>query len=454
MNKQDPLGRLPLWICAGWGMGTVSVLIVLTASNTILLAFLTNYVGIAPALASALIAASKVYDAFADPTMGVISDRTETRIGRRRPYVLVGGFLLAVSIIALFSDPPFEREGLRIAYVTFVLFFWATAYTVFNVPYLSMPAEMTSGYHDRTRLMTFRVYGVGLAQLLAATWGPTLIVRFGGGAAGHQMMALILAPIVLTTALICFWMTKDAPFAFRPHENKAPFLEQLKLVLKNKPFFLLIGMKFFTLMSLGTQSAQAYFFTRILKQDYTALSFYFFLYSSGMILSQPFWLWISGKVGKRNALLGALASSLPIALSWFLANADEPSIFVAARGLLSGIYGGGMIMVGQAMLPDTMEYDFRRTGLRREGLFAGVYTTVEKLSGAIGVAVVGTLLSAMGYVASRGEVIEQPESVNTAIYLAMAAVPFAINLGAILIMLGYDLTEEKLKATPLIVASE
>ena len=177
MNQRDASGRLPLWICAGWGVGTVSVLIVLTASNTILLAFLTNYVGIAPALASGIIAASKIYDAFADPTMGVISDRTETRIGRRRPYVLAGGFLLALSMVALFSDPPFEEQGLRVAYVTFVLFFWATAYTVFNVPYLSMPAEMTSGYHDRSRLMSFRVYGVGLAQLIAATWGPTCIRR-------------------------------------------------------------------------------------------------------------------------------------------------------------------------------------------------------------------------------------------------------------------------------------
>ena len=260
--------------------------------------------------------------------------------------------------------------------------------------------------------------------------------------------------IVLSTALICFWMTKDAPFAFRPHEKPVPFFTQLKLVLQNKPFFLLIAMKFLTLMGLGTQSAQAYFFTRILKRDYTALSFYFFLYSSGMIVSQPFWLWISRRIGKRSTLMLALGMSLPISLSWFLADANEPSIFVTIRGVLSGLYAGGMIMVGQAMLPDTMEYDFRRTGLRREGLFAGVYTTVEKLSGAIGVAVVGTLLSALGYVASRGEVVDQPESVNTAIYIAMAVVPFVINLGAILVMLGYDLTEEKLKATAAVAAAE
>jgi GPH family glycoside/pentoside/hexuronide:cation symporter len=443
-SAPDLTARLSTRVCIGWGLGTVSVVTVLTAGNTILLAYLTDVIGIAPAIASAIIAASKIYDAVADPVMGVISDRTHTRIGRRRPYLLLGGVLLALSMLALFTDPGIASMPLRTAYFAAILFFWATAYTVFNVPYLSMPAEMTARYQERAYLMSFRVYGVGAAQVIAATFGTGLVARYGGGAEGHAKMAMTLAPIVLAAALACYSLTHDAPFSLAGRAHNLGFLRQARLLLENRPFCRLLAMKFMTLMALGTQSAQAYLFTKILRRDYSDLSVYFFLYSAGMMVSQPFWLWVSRISGKRNALIAALALGLPISLSWFFSDAAEPAILAHVRGLIFGLSAGGMILLGQAMLPDTMEYDARRTGLRREGLYAGLYTTVEKLSGAVGIALIGALLSALGYVPALGTA--QSQSANTAIYIGVALIPFVINIIAIGVMLGYDLDEQKLKA--------
>ena len=130
----------------------------------------------------------------------------------------------------------------------------------------------------------------------------------------------------------------------------------------------------------------------------------------------------------------------------------EPLALVYLRGVIIGISGSGIILMGQSMLPDTMEYDFKRTGLRREGLFAALYTTVEKLSGAVGVALVGALLGAYGYIQSRGAAVVQPDSALWAIRVTMAYVPTAITLAGIVALLAYRLDERTLASTDGIAA--
>lgn len=142
--------------------------------------------------------------------------------------------------------------------------------------------------------------------------------------------------------------------------------------------------------------------------------------------------------------MAALGLSIPVWLSWILAVQGEPLWLVYLRGFLIGISGSGVILMGQSMLPDTMEYDFQRTGLRREGIFAALYTTVEKLSGAIGVALVGALLGAYGYVQSRTGAVDQPASALWAIRFCMAYVPAAITLAGMVVLAFYHLDEREL----------
>ena len=175
----------------------------------------------------------------------------------------------------------------------------------------------------------------------------------------------------------------------------------------------------------------------------------FFLVSSlALIISQPGWLWLLRKLGeKRNVYIIALLLSIPAYLSWLAAGPSEPAMLIYLRAAVIGVAGGGAILMGQSLLPDTMEYDYRRTGLRREGIFAGFYTTVEKLSGAIGVAAVGAILSGAGYVAAHGSVAQQPASAIRAIYQIMGFVPATISTLGVIALLFYNLSEAKLKAT-------
>lgn len=147
-----PASTLSRTTMIGWGLGTLGPVMLVSSTNALLLRFMTDFVGLSAGLAAALIGLSKLYDAFADPTMGWLSDRTRSRWGRRRPYLLAGGALLALSMLALFWLPPLEGDTARTLYMGAVLIFYATAYTVFTIPYMAMPAEMSSSYHQRTEL--------------------------------------------------------------------------------------------------------------------------------------------------------------------------------------------------------------------------------------------------------------------------------------------------------------
>lgn len=438
----EPMG-LSRGAMIAWGIGTLGPVTVLTATNALLLRFLTDNYGLAAGLAATLIAASKFYDAFADIAMGVVSDRTTSRWGRRRPYLIFGAVLLAISILAIFAAPAFASESARVGYMAAVMVFYATAYTVFNVPYMAMPGEMTRSYHERTELMRWRVYAVGLAIIIASAAGPKLLDLFGGGASAYAKMALAFAPIVVAAGIVAFLGTAGTPATERTLTHHS-FAEQIRSAASNTPFVTLIMVKFITLMSLGVQAIFPFFFQRILGVPNGVLGSYFFWQSAMFLVAPSLWLWCSKRWGKKATFMGALAISLPVWLSWALAVHGEPLWLVYARGVLIGISGSGVILMGQSMLPDTMEYDFQCTGLRREGIFAALYTTVEKLSGAIGVALVGALLGVYGYVQSRTGAAEQPASALWAIRICMAYVPAAITLAGMAVLAFYKLDERAL----------
>jgi GPH family glycoside/pentoside/hexuronide:cation symporter len=240
-------------------------------------------------------------------------------------------------------------------------------------------------------------------------------------------------------------MTRQAPYTLASTTH-APFMVQARSVLDNRPYLVLIGVKLLTLTSLSAQSVFPYFFQRILGVSNVYLGTYFAVASVALIASQPGWIWISRRLGKSLCYRIALGLSIPAFLSWLLAGAGDPLWSILARGAAIGFAGGGALLMGQSLLPDTMEYDHLRTGLRREGIFAGFYTTVEKVAGAVGIALVGAILSAAGYVQSRGIDVVQPESALTAIRLVIALLPAGVSLAALLLLFGYTLSEERLQA--------
>ena len=161
-----------------------------------------------------------------------------------------------------------------------------------------------------------------------------------------------------------------------------------------------------------------------------------------MFISQPIWVRVVSQIGKKSAYyLASLLWGLG-ALSWVLASQGETNIEIIARGIFLGIGAGGLLLVGQSMLPDTMQYDFQNSGQRREGILAGVYTTVEKLSFAIGPSILGLILGFSGY--NANETIQTNNVINM-IYFSAAGFPVITLIISCVLMFFYNVDQDTLK---------
>ena len=444
-----PEVKLPLLIAIGWGVGTVVPSIMFNITNVFLMRFMTDAMGIAAVTAGALFAISKIYDAVTDPLMGTLSDKTRSRWGRHRPYLILGAVVGGLSLVALFAPPGGIVGDNAVWYMLAALLFYSTGYTIFNVPYLAMPAEMTQNYHERSFLMSWRVTAINVAQVGSLILAPVILVQAGGGRVGYATVGWAMAGVVILAGVVSFSMTAKAPFHDVPSGPMPKFKDQLRTVAENKPFLMLLFIKFFMLLSNSFSfGASAYFVQRVIQQPDSTLSWMFGTSTAASLLTIPIWLKVARRIGKARALILACVIFALFALSWLWAEQGDSLVLILLRPLGTGTAAAGIILIGQSMLPDTIEYDRRRTGLERAGIFAGIYTTAEKLAYALGPALTGILLGAMGYVSGTGgAAIEQPASAITAIYLCIGVAPGVCLSAAIAMLFFYDLDEAKLKAT-------
>lgn len=441
-------GRLPLATCVGWGVGTLAVAALFNSVNVLLLRYLVDYVGLGAAVAGTILALSKLFDAVIDPLIGSLSDRTRSRHGRRRPFVLAGGVMLAAAAVLLFNIPSNLSPNAALALATGALLFYAAAYATFSVPYMAMPAEMTGNVHERSRLISYRVYAVAAASMVATFIGPLLIAKAGGGQAGHTVMSLFIATLVLVSTFVCFHATRDvaaADVAVSTHE-KISFSRKLELILSNRPFMALLAIKLLQLMALAvTQAALPFLFKRVLGLTDAMLGVYFLVFYGAMIVCQRFWLKVSERGGKRRIYLYATIAYAVLYLTWYFVTPEEPLLVTLLRGAALGATAGAVLLFGQSMLPDTMEWDYRQTGLRREGVLSAIYTMVEKVAFAAGAAMTGLVLGAAGYIKSTGGAdVVQPDSAISAIFFLASFAPMTLLLASCVALKFYNLSENML----------
>lgn len=436
--------KLPFVMGLGWGIGTINIAILFNVKNVLLLKFVTDYMGITIILAGSLLALAKLFDAVTDPVMGMISDRTNTGIGRRRPYLLLGSFMCAASMLILFAPPAWAIGSP--AYLMFGLLWYSAAYTIFNVPYLAMPAEMTAKYHERSFLMSFRVAGISIGQLLAIGFGPIMVSWFGGGLDGHAALAWILAGLVLAAGLISFFSTAKARFTKR-EQKRYSLTEQFSAVRQNKPFLLLLGAKFCVLTGTAFfQSAIAFYMTANLGLGYAMLGQLITVMTVFGLLALPLWLKLARQIDKRKTAAVSLFFYALITVSWFFIDKQDPQWALYVRGVFMGISASGLMLMLQSLLPDTIAFDGARTGENREGVYAGAYTFAEKIAYAVGAAITGIFLGLQGYIAgSPAMAITQPDSALFAIALSASFIPGLFFLASIGFLYFYRLDEDVLE---------
>lgn len=428
---------------AGYGLGSIASAMFNCVPALVLLFFMTETLGISPAWAGAVMLLPKLWDVVTDPFMGVLSDRTQSRWGRRRPWILLGAITMPLAFVMVFSVPDFDSWQPRFAWVMAWYLLAATCFTVYVVPYVSMPAEMTNSYHERTRILSWRMAFVVIGIMLGGALAPLLIEEGGGGRAGHQLMSVVLAAIMFSVMLFTFFSTAKLPQR-RWEPADVAGMQALRVALQNKPFKVL--MLAYLIMMLAGNSLMAalpFYVSHILGLGGETVTLMFICHLMPSLLSIPLWNKLSRRVGKQSGLLaGACLYGAGCAALYF-AGSTPPLWLVISIVTTMGAGMGAIQLYPFAMLPDVIALDRRKSGLNREGLFTGVWIANEKIGIACGAFMAAMVLEWFGFVEGGGVQSAQAlQGIHVAIGLAPALLLF-LSMG---VLKTYSLDREMMRA--------
>ena len=411
-----------------YGTGSIATGIFAASPGLFLLFYLTDTLAVPAAIAGTALLLPRIWDVVTDPLMGLISDRTHTRWGRRRPYLLVGALAAPIAFFGIFASPDMGTPFANFLTVTGIYALAATAFTVFAIPYLAMPAEMTEIPHERTRVLSWRMAALVIGILLAGAVGPELIKLGGGGRDGYRLMAAFLAVMLFAAMMTCLIGTAGARTVARSQEA-APLRAQIRAVITNRQFIVLLVSYVLQTVAIGAMLASVPYFAKYtLRGNETTITILFLCLVLPSLLTMPIWVRLAAIAGKKTCYILSIV------------------VFAAGAGALYGIdHEHGLIVYGIvaamgcgyagtqlfpfSILPDIIAADRAVSGETREGVFTGLWMASEKTATAIGGFFAATVLGVMGFVESSGAVVvEQPASALSAVLIVFTALPAALLL--------------------------
>jgi glycoside/pentoside/hexuronide:cation symporter, GPH family len=434
---------LPRRVRAGYSLGSLVTGAFGTVPGLLLLPYLTDVLGVAAAVAGVLVLLPKAWDVLINPVVGRVSDRTVTPIGARRPYLLGGGLALAVLFTAMFAG-PFGTSAAAPVYVTVLFLSCATAFAVFQVPYVAMPAEMTADYTERTRLMAWRVAMLAVAILVSGAVAPA--IAGSSGITGHRAMGAFVGGLIALGTLGAFAGTAAAPSG-HGLPSEPSLRAQLAVVRRSAPFRALLGCFVVQAAGIATMLAGVkYFADHVLNDAKAGATYLFICFVAPALLVMPVWTRVGERLGKRRGyVLASLLFAAGALLIGAVAAVRGPAALVYLVTAAVGAGYAGQQVFALAMLPDCIAWDAARTGRRQAGLFTGVWTAGETLGLALGPGIFAVLLQLGGYVSSTGAAdTTQPPGARAAIVLGFTVVPAVIVTAALLLVRRYRLTASAL----------
>jgi len=345
--------KLNFWLKAGYGIGDVGCNIFIVTSGLFLLFFLTNILGVEPALAGLALLFPKLWDVLSDPLMGGITDVTRSRMGRRRPYLLAASIPFGIVFFMMFIAPHYDSGFSKALHVGLIFAMGCTVFTVFNVPYSSMVAEMSDDYNERTSITSFRMIGASIGVLLAGGLAMPLVEMGGGGEVGFRFMGGVFGTVITIFCLICFRATRTAR-TLPASDKMPPMTEQMKVALRNTPFKMLMTMYLMQSLSMGVLMAGLIYYVKyVMGLPETAMGVIFPILIVTSILFIPIWVKIGMKMGKIKAYSIGLSILAFMLFSLFFTRASQLNLFYVQIFLL-GIGFSSFQLFPFSMLPDTL----------------------------------------------------------------------------------------------------
>jgi len=402
--------------------------------------FYTDVVGIHIGVLGLLLLAVRLFDAITDPLIGVVSDRTQTRFGRRRPYMALGSLALAGVIFLLFN-PPEGTPGFETLWFGIWIFCLFFLWTIVTVPYESLGPEISFDYHERTILFGMRD-GALIAGTLVAASSPVIVSRLlsladdpHGERAKFFFISVIYCPLVIG---MCWWCVS----AIRERigqavDRRESIADGLLQCLQNRPFIILLVS--YTVAAFGSNLPATlilYYVQYVLGSGHADL--FLVLYFATGILFLPGWVFLSQKIGKKYTWIASMAVNTGAFIGVFFLGPGDTLIY-GVLVVFSGIGFGATLAIPSAMQADVIDYDELLTGKRREGQYIGIWSIAKKLAAALGVGISLSLLGISGYSPN----VEQSEQVLFSLRLLYSLVPSVCNLIALFIALAYPINSAR-----------
>lgn len=449
--KKGSSHKIPAWRKTFFGAGEIGNTFSYTVISFFLLYYLTDVVGLRPGLAGAVMLIGQVWDAVTDPLMGHISDRTRSRWGRRRVYLLFGALPLGATFFLLWALPADWSQGAKFAYAAISYVMHMTVMTVVGVPYTSLNAEMTDDYDERTSLVSYRML-FSIVGGLAAVVAPDLVVgQCPTPQAGYLMMGLILGILIGIAPLFPFFGGTERKHVIQD-EGGFSLFRDYKRVWRNRPFRLVILVFLMTWASIAVMEAMFKYYL-IYALD---MEDYFIPICGGLFglatLFLPFWVWFSGKYGKRISYIfgiGVFAVFLPMTI--FLRADLANTLFWLALGGIVLMLGFGVSaahMIPHSMIPDVIDYGRLKDREDKEGLYYGFLSFAQKLASGGILGLTGLMLEWSGYKPPAEQMVNgvstmvnqaQTPGALTAIRLLLGLFPALMLLVGVLCVVFYKI---------------
>ena len=432
-----------------------------TLPGLVLTYYLTNSLGVTALLAGVIVTSAKIWDVVIDPVIGAISDRELRTRGNRRRLMLIGALSLPVLFALTFAVPPAIGPWAAAAWVFVAFVATATAFSLFQVPYIALPAELTQRYDERTRLLTWRVVVLTLAILLFGAGGPMLRGMTGDETSGYLLMGVVAGVTIgigMLVATATARRARSAASAVEPTDEVKPdtssmstglrahFAASMETLRRSQPFRALLGTFFLQALATALMLAGAQFYATWVLRSEDAVTFLFVALIAPALLAAPVWGLVARRIGKERAFVIASVIFGIAALS-IIGSLWSPGDWIYAPVAVAGVAYAGMQSLPMAMLPDVISHDAAIHGHGRAGAFGGVWTAGETTGFAFGAGILSLILALTGYVESvAGQVVAQPGAAVAGIVVSFSVLPAALVAASLMTLRAYRLRRANIDA--------
>ncbi|MDE1149800.1 MAG: MFS transporter [Azospirillaceae bacterium] len=432
-----PSGRLSLLAQAGYGVGQIAGQVFRDVPSLLLLFFMTNVLGIMPALAGAAIFIPKlVWGVGCDTLVGILSDRWKHRFARRR-WLLVGAVGTPIALILLFHVPDLPVTG-RVIYVALAFSLYMAVFACFSVPYLAISGELSSDPHQRTVLMAWRLVFTAIGILVGGALSPYIVQSQGGGQPAYEAMSHFLA-VVCPVALVLAYFGIGRAARQRAEAVTAPVVAHVRLsagevisTLLAPRFSILLLANLLQLAGSGmAYASMLYFLTyNMARTDaFQLIGGLVLIACAAIVVAQPLWVALARRVGKKPIYVLSAAGYGLSYLAWSL-SADAGVVAAYAFSFVAAVVNSGWTLLGFSIMSDIAGEDQAHAGL-----YSAAWIAADKIGFALGgTLLVGFVLSAFGFDAAHAVAgLPQTASALTGVMLAFGVIPAALNILSALI---------------------